>query len=204
MINDQQHVKLEPREQVASPYLVYPGNYRETSQATPSPQPLSPPMFVQVSPSPSPYNNIGNILQNQLQTPRATPVTMNNFQQQPHTNQNYTPNIQPTTAAPFTNGNNSIWPNNLSGTDPSASRAFVNNSLSVTPSAIFNQPLTPLPNIAPNFNITTEQPMATSSNFLDLDNQFLIDNLSGDLQSLNFSDFAMDSFQKTGEKSINK
>lgn len=186
-----QPVKLEPRDHVASPYLAYAGNYRDPSQTTPSPQPISPPMFAQASTSPSTYNNLGTILQNQLQAPRATPMA-NNFQQQTIANQIYTPNIQTTTAQQFANGN-SIWTNNLNGNEPSSSRPFFTNNM-----PIFNQPLTPLPNITQNFNISNE-PMLNSSILIDLDNQIL-NNLSGDLQSLSFSDFAMDSYSKTGEK----
>jgi hypothetical protein len=180
-------VKLEPREQVTSPYFGFPGNYRNPTQPTPSPQPISPPVFAPISPSPSPYT-----LQNQLQ---ATPVPMNNFQQS-SANLIYPPNIQTPTAT-FTNGNNIIW--NLNGNEPSTSRAFANNIASVTPSSIFNQPLTPLTQnfIASNGN----EPMIINSSILiDLDNQLLIDNLSGDLNSLNFSDFAMDTFSRTGER----
>lgn len=201
-INDQA-VKLEPRDQGPSPYLDYAGNYRETLQATPSPQP-SPQIFLPISPSSSPFG--GNILQNSLLTPRIATMT-NNFQHQTQTNQIYTPNIQTTTASPFANGNNSMW-NNLNGNDPSANRAFGNNNnndnnMPVTTSSIFNQPLTPTPIITQNFNTFNEPPMANSSVLIDLDHQYLIENLSGDLQCLSFSDFAMDSFSKTGDKSSN-
>lgn len=196
VINDQP-VKLEPRDQATSPYNnVYPGNYRESSIGTPSPQPLSPPMFVQVSQSPTPYNNVGNILQNQLQAPR---VTTNDFQQQSHANQIYTPNIQ--TTAQFSNGNNPIWTNNLNGNEPSTSRVFFSNMTGPTASAIFNQPQAPLPNITQNFNATNEPMKLNSSNLLDLDSQFILNNLSGELQSLSFSDFNMDSLSKTEDRS---
>ncbi|CRK94168.1 CLUMA_CG007684, isoform C [Clunio marinus] len=200
VINDQP-VKIEPREQNTSPYLHFPGDYRDPSHSTPSPQPqqISPPMFSQVSPSPSPYNNnnhnMGQILQNQLQAPR---VTTNNFQhQETHGNQIYTPNIQHTT---FPSGSNSIWTNNINGNDPTISRAFFNNTIpsNAPTSSIFNQPLTPL---LPNNLSANNEPMG-SSILIDLDNQIL-NNLSGDLQCLSFSDFAMDSFSKTGEK-VNK
>lgn len=194
-INDQA-VKLEPRDQSISPFQLHPGNYRETSQATPSPQPISPPMFVQGSPSPSPYqqtNNNGHILQNTLQATRITP----NFQQQPQVNPSFTPNI----ATTFGNGTSAIW-SNPNGNDASASRAYnFNNNMQTTASAIFSQAMAPPPtnqNITQTFNITSE-PMTNSSILIDLDNQ-LLNNLSGDLQSLSFSDFAMDSFSKTGEK----
>ena len=62
--------------------------------------------FLPIFQSPTPYNNVGNILQNQLQAPR---VTTNKFQQQPQSNQIYTPNIIQATAQ-FTNGNNTIGP----------------------------------------------------------------------------------------------
>lgn len=206
VINDHQ-VKLEPREHaVTSPYA-FVGNYRDPSQTTPSPQPVSPQMFVQVSPSPSPYSNI---LQNQLQTPRVNQMTninnfaqqstttnnfaqqsttTNNFAQQPSlVNQMFLPNIQ-TTQATFSNGTNSIWTNNLNGNDASTSRLFGNNNnIPASASPIFSQPLAPLPNITQHFNISNE-PMANSSILIDLDNQFNIDNLSGDLQSLNFSGY---------------
>lgn len=196
VINDQP-VKLEPKDQATSPYNNgYPGNYRDTSVGTPSPQPLSPPMFVQVSQSPTPYNNAGNILQNQLQAPR---VTTNDFQQQPQANQIYTPNIL--TTAQFVNGNNPIWTNNH-GNDPSTSRVFYNNMTGPTASAIFNQPQTPLPNITQNFNVSNEPMKFSSSNLLDMDSHYILDNLSGELQSLSFSDFAMgDSLPKTDERS---
>ena len=190
-------MKLEPRDQATSPYNnIYPGNYRDTSVGTPSPQPLSPPLCVQVSQSPTPYNNVGNILQNQLQAPR---VTTNNFQQQPQSNQIYTPNIIQATAQ-FTNGNNTIWTNNLNGNEPSTSRVFYNNMSVPTASSIFNQPQTPLPNITQNFNVSNE-PLKFSSNLLDLDSQDIFNNLSGELQGLSFSDVQMDSLSKTDNRS---
>lgn len=188
-------MKVEPRDQATSPYNVYPGNYRETSIGTPSPQPLSPPMFHQVSNSPLPYSNAGNILQNQLQAPR---VTTNDFQQQPQDNQINTPNIQPT--AQFTNGNNPIWTNNLNGNEPTTSRIFYNMNAPTT-SAIFNQSQTPLPNITQNFNVSNEPMKLNSSNLLDLDSQYIYNNLSGDLNNLTFSDILMDSILKTDERS---
>lgn len=182
---------------MTSPYNVYPGNYRDQQQGTPSPQPLSPPMFVQVSPSPSPMYNNANILQNQLQ---ATSVTaQNNFQQQPHVNQIYTPNAQ-TTTNPFANGSNAIWTNNLNGNDPSTSRAFYGN-MAVSTSAIFSQPLAP--SITQNFNVSNEPMRTNSSILIDLDSQ-LLNNLSGELKCLSFSDFAMDSFSKTDDKSAKR
>lgn len=199
VINDQA-VKLEPRDQSVSPFQLHPGNYRDTAQATPSPQPLSPPMFTHISPSPSPYqqqNNVGNILQNQLQGSRVTPMP-SNFLQQPQANQIFTPNILTTPA--FASGSSAIWTNNLNGSEATASRAY-NFSNNMQTSAIFSQPMAPTPinqNITQNFNIPSE-PMTNSSILIDLDNQ-LLNNLSGDLQSLSFSDFGMDSFSKTGER----
>jgi hypothetical protein len=158
-------------------------------------------MFVQGSPSQSPYpqNNIGNILHNTLQGSRIMPMP-NNFLPQPQINQVFTQNNLATPS--FSNGTSAIWSNNLNGNDASSSRAYnFNNNMQTTASAIFNQPLAPAPinqNVTQNFNITSE-PMTNSSILIDLDNQ-LLNNLSGDLQSLSFSDFAMDSFSKTGEK----
>lgn len=205
VINDQP-VKIEPREQTTSPYNAYPGNYREQLQSTPSPQPLSPPMFVHVSPSPSPmYNNNANILQNQLQATTTRATMQNNFQQQPQSNQIYTPNILTTpnvqtSTNPFASGSNAIWTNHLNGNEASSNRAFYNNNnMPSSTSAIFNQ-LPLAPNITQNFNVCNEPMRTTSSILIDLDSQ-LLNNLSGELQSLSFSDFAMDSFSKTDDKS---
>lgn len=179
---------------------MYPGNYRDTSVGTPSPQPLTPPMFVnQVSQSPTPYSNVGTILQNQLQAPR---VTTNDFQQQPHANQIYTPHVQP--IAQYSNGNNAIWTNNLNGNDPSSSRVFYNNLTGPMASAIFSQPQAQLPNITQTFNVNNEPMKLSSSNLLDLDSNYILNNLSGELQCLSFSDFAMDSLPKADDRSVKR
>lgn len=172
-------MKLEPREVAASPYIGYAGNYRDPSQTTPSPQPLSPQMFAQVSPSPSPYN----ILQHQLQAPRP----LNNFvQQTPNLNEMFTPNIAI---------NNAIW-NNPSEQDATNRAIFNQSNMLANSSSIFNQPLplSPATNLTQNFNINS--PMANSSILTDLDNQLIIDGLSGDLQSFNLSDYTMESLTK--------
>lgn len=197
MINDQA-VKLEPRDPI-SPFQLHPGNYRE-SHATPSPQPISPPMFVQVSPSPSPYqqqNNVGNILQNQLQGPS------NSFHQPM-----FTPNISNAPILQVPNASNAIWTNAM-GSEASSSKTYAfnnnfsnNNNMQTTASLIFSAPPPTNQNITStsNYNITTNEPSLNSSILIDLDNQ-LFNNLSGDLQSLSFMDsFPMDSFSKTGEK----
>lgn len=175
-----QPVKLEPREH--SPYF-YPGTYRDSSQATPSPQPLSPPMFMPGSHSPLPANF--------LQAPN---VMSNNFPQQPQYNQNFTPNIQ-TPAPQFNNGNVVSWTNNLNVNNPSTSRAFTHNNNANGQSTIFNNDqLPPLQNTTPIFS---------SSNFMDLDSNMLINNLSGDLSSLlNLEDGA--SFTRMDEMSNNR
>jgi hypothetical protein len=165
-------VKTEP---CPSPYLNYPGNYRDPAQTTPSPQPTPTTPII--------FNN--TILHHQLQAPRATLMAQNDFQQQSQVNQIYTPNI--TMNIPFSNGS-TVWANaTLNGNEPSTSR--FNN---VQPaSAIFNQPLTPLmPN--PTQTQTNYEPMTNSSILIDLDNQIL-NNLSGDLNNLSFSDFGMES-----------
>ncbi|CAG9797510.1 unnamed protein product [Chironomus riparius] len=208
----QDQVKIEPRDQ-ASPYIFY-----RIPQATPSPtpsnqNPVSPsPIFMaQVSPSPaSPYNqqtavnngnnntnnnnnNLESILQNQLQQPR-TPGS-NIFQQNQHTNQMFTPNIPPAYTID-TNGNNSIWTNNLNGFNgPTTSRAAF-NSISMQ-SPLFSQPLTPLTATpVSNFNINNNnnEPKSNFSSLLDLDSQQLLNNLSGELKNLSFGDFPMESF----------
>lgn len=180
-----QPVKLEPREH--SPYTFYPGTYRETSQATPSPQPLSPPMFVPDNHSPLP----GNFLQ-------ASNMMPSNFPHQPQYNQSYTPNIQVTTTQ-YSNNGNIVWANNMNGNDPTTSRAFTNNTTG-QPSTIFNEQLAPQQNINPIFSASNE-PRLNSSFFMDLDSN--LDRLSGDLSSLlNLEDGA--SFTRMDETLTNR
>lgn len=164
-------VKVEPRDQI-SPYQ-FPGNYRDTSQATPSPQPTSPPTFLAGNNSPLPVNF--------LQAPNAM---LNNFPLQPQYNQSYTPNIQVTSNTPqYNNGNVVSWTNNLNGIDASTSRAFNNNNMTGQPSSIFNEQLPPLQSMNPIFSVSNE-PRVNSSFFMDMDSNQLINNLSGDLSSL--------------------
>ena len=173
-------------------------------------------MAQQISPSPSsPYNqqtavnntptntnnnnnnnnNLESILQNQLQQPR-TPGS-NIFQPNQHTNQMFTPNIPPVYAID-TNGNNSIWTNNLNGFNgPTTSRAAF-NSISMQ-SPLFSQPLTPLTatpvtNFNNNNNNNNNELKSNFSSLLDLDSQQLLNNLSGELKNLSFGDFPMESF----------
>jgi hypothetical protein len=232
----QDAVKLEPREQT-SPYP-YGGSYR-VQQATPSPTPTlqnphSPaPLFV--APSTSPYNqqpihtnNLESILHNQLQAPRINGIgngggnnnNNNNIgsnifqQQQPHTNQIFTPNITPASNV-YTLDSNVIWTNNLNGncvqsTSRAPTTAFNGgggNNLSMT-SPIFNQALQPqLTQVTPaqaynnnnnNNNIVNNAEQRSNySSLLDLDSQQLLNNLSGELQNLSFGDIPMDSWSKT-------
>jgi hypothetical protein len=111
----------------------------------------------------------------------------NNFTQQPQGSQIFTPNIQ--VAPSFVNS--SIW--NANGNE-----AVARTYTTLQTSNIFNQPMPgqQQQNITPNVNANPE-PMLNSSSFIDLD---ALNNLSGDLQQLSFSDFQMDSFSKTGER----
>lgn len=166
----EQPVKLEPREQNVSPYdFSGAGPYRDTAQATPSPQPpqaLSPQIFMS-------YNNVGNagILQNQLQGTRQLPPMQNNFQQPM-----YTPNIQ--SASPFNNGNQTPWNNG----DPVMNQYFSNSAQTTSP--MFVDFLTPPTNIVTQQFDSSMHPN-NSSNMLDLD---ILNNLSGDLKQLSVSD----------------
>lgn len=184
-----QPVKLEPRDQTTSPYLFYAGNYRDTSHATTPPQPLSPPMFMPGNHSPS--NNF-------LQAPN---VMSNNFPHQPQYNQSFTPNIQVTTAQ-FNNGNGVSWTNNLNVND-TASRTFnINNTNNMTAqsSSLFNEQLTPLQNVTPIFS---NDMRVSSSFFMDMDSNQLINNLSGELSSLlNLEDGS--SFSRIDDMSVNR
>lgn len=205
----QDQVKIEPRDQQASPYMFAGNNYR-IPQTTPSPTPSIPtavspsPMYMgNVSPSPYHINNLtvnGNaavsILENHLQAPRSN---INVFQPQP--TQHYTPNIPPITYAVT---NSTIFTtNNLNGNcAPSTSRVFTNNM-----STIFTQqPINPVQNFnipSNQNNINCEPNKSNFSSLLDLDSQTLLSeqinlNLSGEMQNLSFglSDCVMESLSK--------
>ena len=183
------NVKLEPRDQSLSPFQLHPGNYRDISQATPSPQPLSPQMFVQGSQSPLPYQLPQNILQNQLigTTSRMTQFQNNLNPQQP--NHIFT-NIPP--GQTFATGTSAIWSNNLNGVEVSGMRTYTN----MQTSNIFDQPM-PIQNNTQNFQAQLE-PMNISSSLFDLDG---LKSLSSELKLFSLSEF--DSFAKTEEKPQN-
>jgi hypothetical protein len=202
-------VKVEQEQAVSPAYNVFPGTYREGYIATPSPQPNSPLTFLPVSPAPH-YNNIdnaGNILQdqltrqnNQLQTPR---FTQNNFHQQ-QGNQIYTPNIQAPTVS-FANGSAAIWSSNMNnGNVPSANRDFLNSNTSpiFQPDSRNNPSTVITPNVLQNVN-APEDPRLSSIIFMDLDSQ-LLNNLSGELKNLSFSDMPMGSYSAKLDDKIGK
>lgn len=155
-------------------------------------------MFAQNCPSPLPMNNnqIGTILKAQLQAPVIQQTNNNNanFQQQPHTNQIYQPNIQPAPASFNITDNTSVpWTNNISVPVPSTSRANIFNNEMI--SSLFNQPMSgwpPMNIVATNVNISNNEPRTNISSLMDLDTQQMLNNLSGDLNNLSFSDIAME------------
>lgn len=179
-------MKLEPRDQSLSPFQLQAGNYRDINQATPSPQPLSPQMFVQGSPSPLPYQMPQNILQNQLTgtTSRMTQFQNNFNPQQP--NQIFT-NIPP--GQTFATGTSAIWSNNLNGVEVSGMRTYTN----MQTSNIFDQPM-PIQNNTHNFQAQLD-PMNISNSLFDLDG---LKSLSSELKLFSLSEF--DSFPKTEDK----
>lgn len=188
-------VKVEPRDHAASPY--YHGYRDQMVAATPSPQPVSPQTFMPLSPAPTHYNNVPNILQHTLQTPRFTP---NNFDQLPTLdNPYYTPSVLAPTATPV-NGNSSIW-NNTSipngNNDLYVDRATMGNLPGQ--SQIFQQ--THLPTTAQQTNLPDAPRGMNSNSLMDLDSNNLlqmIDNISGEIRQLSFmSDMPMDSMSKT-------
>lgn len=202
VINDRQF-KMEPQEnRIMSPLLVgSPGNLRDYRQqiATPSPQPIShsPHMMgqPQASPSPSPYvlqpaqSGNGNILLHTLQTPQQQQqqntfqaqnfqnfqAPPNTLQQQQHV-QNFTPNIQTTSAQswnPNINWNVGL-PSNAPTTSRQANVSSQKNQQLPALSTIFTQQANGMPP-----NMFDDTPMLTSS-------MYDVNNISDHLQRMSF------------------
>lgn len=150
-----------------------PGNYRDPGlAATPSPQPE---LFNNtLTPSPLPY---GNLLQHQFTVnPRDIPIQ--NFQN--IQSQIFNPPMSNTNAMSFTNGNSTMWNNNLNEQGSSSNRNYPPNIQT------FNQ-LTP---VNPATVGQNEVRMSSSNLLMDLDSQIF--SLSGDLGQISLTDLGAD------------